>query len=141
MSCQVRWLVFLRLNSARKVNRLLDRFAEAVGQKVVVRECERYWKDPTLFRAVVTCQLPAKDLSSAIVAVLQMCWRLGRSWTLGTPQLYEGARWEFFGSAVSPSIGIMGLKEIQFQAGNWEHSLTVIVPQAVVQNEADTTVP
>ena len=109
-----------------------------MGQAVVVRESERYSKDPSLIRAVVACQLSVDDLSSAIMAVLRMCWRLARSWTLGTPQVYEGERWEFSGSAVSPTIAIVGLTDIHFQACNWEQFPTESAPQAMVQNEAGT---
>jgi hypothetical protein len=138
VSCQVRWLVFLRLKSARKVNRLIDRFAEAVGQKVVVRECERYWKDQSLFRVVLTCQLPVHELSSATSAVLQMCWGLARSWTLQAPQVYEDGRWEFCGSAVSQAIGIVGLTYIDLEVRSWEESPHDSASETVAPNEAGT---
>ena len=141
MNCQVHWTVFLQAKSARKVDRLLDRFASAIGHKIAMGECERYWKEPTLFRAVVICHVPADDLSSAIGAVLQLCWQLAGSWTLGTPQIYEGERWEFSGSAVGPSIAMVGLKDIYFQACNWKQSPTEPVAQTVVQNEAGSTGP
>ena len=139
MSCRVQWVVFMRLKSARKVNRLLDRFfAEAIGQETAVRECERYWKDPSLFRVVVTCPLPVDDLSSALLVVLPMCWRLAPRWTLGAPQAYDGDRWEFSGSAISRGITTPGIAHIDFQACNWEQSPTESAPQPVLQKETGT---
>lgn len=138
MSCQVRWLVFLRAKSARKVNRLLDRFAETIGLEIAVRECERYWKDQSLFRVVVTCQLPVNEFSAALLVVLPLCWRLARSWTLMAPQVYEGDRWEFSGSAVSQAIAIQGVTYIDFQVCNWEQSLTESALQPVLQTERGT---
>src|SRR5690242_15325374 len=120
VSCHVCWVVFLRIKSGRKVHRLLDRFAEAIDQKIEVRECERYWKDASLFRVVMRIQLPVDELSTAVLAVLEMCWGLASRWTIVAPQVYEGERWEFSGTALPQTIAIEGLVDIDFRVWNWE---------------------
>jgi hypothetical protein len=67
-----------------------------------------------------------------------MCWRLARRWTLAVPQVYEDERWEFSGSAVSESIGIEGVADIDFQVRNWEESPTEASLRSEVSNEAGT---
>src|SRR5438552_2107687 len=86
---QVRWIIYLRVKFPEKASPLLDRFAEAVGKKIAVLEGGRYWKDQSLFRVVAICELAIDDVSSALLATLQMCWGLARSWILAAPQVYH----------------------------------------------------
>lgn len=141
VSCQVCWVVFLRINSERKVNRLLDRFAETIGHKIEVHQCECYWKDASLFRVAVMIQLPVDELSAAVSAVLEMCWALASRWTVVAPQIYHGARWEFSGTAISSTIAIEGLVDIDFRVWNGETSPTDSEAESVVQKESDPVAP
>jgi hypothetical protein len=122
LSCQIHWLIFLRVKSKEKADRLLSRFTQAIGREITVRECERYWKDPSLFRVTLTSPLSTEELSTAVPETLQVCWRIARRWTLVAPQFYEGGHWEFSGSAISQTISIEGLTDIDFQVGTLEQA-------------------
>jgi hypothetical protein len=118
MRNQIRWQVFLNANSREKADRLLQQFARALGQEIAVLECERYWKDKSLFRATFTSPLVNEDCLAAVSETLQFCWRIARSWTIGAPQTYDGGRWEFLGGAAEKAVLLPGVTEVDFQAGN-----------------------
>jgi hypothetical protein len=136
VSCQVRWLLFLRAKSADKANRLLNRFAEAIGHEMILRESEPYWKDRSRFRVIATCELSVNEPSLAVSAVLQMGWVLARRWLVVAPQIYEEGRWEISGSAIREAIAMEGLTDIDFHVCNSEKSLTEPAPQPSVRTAA-----
>jgi hypothetical protein len=139
MSCQINWVAFFRVNSRERVERLLDRFAQALGQEIAVGECEKYWKDPSCFRVAISSELPDGPLGEAIWATLQSCWRLARNWTVGPPQTYEQGRWEFFGSAADKTTTVKGLVHLDFRAGNLEEAGQAFSRVVVPNREGITT--
>ncbi len=118
MRSQIRWQVFLRVSSAEKAARLLQELARALGQEIAVLECERYWKDKSLFRAAFTSPLVNGDCLPAVSETLQFCWRVARFWTIGTPQTYDEGHWEFLGGATEKDLLLPGVTQVDFQASN-----------------------
>jgi hypothetical protein len=98
---------------------------------MTVVECERYWKDPSLYRATLTSPVPPGELSTAVVETLRICSHVAGRWIVGAPQVYEGDRWEFSGSAVKATICIPGLTDVDFHVGN----LATSEQQPVAQHE------
>jgi hypothetical protein len=120
LSSQIQWAIFLRIKAKDKARVLLDRIAQAIDQPTTVSECERYWKDESLFRATLTSPLPYPDSSTAILYTLQCCWRLGRKWWISAPEFYADQNWEFAGASDDRMLLVNGVAHIDFQAGNIE---------------------
>lgn len=121
MSSRILWQVFLRVKSREKAHLLLKRIAQALDREFEVVECERYWKDETLFQAVFRHPLAAETGEAAVLEALRLCWRLARRWTVGSLSSYAGNRWQFEGLAVARDMKVVGVHQVFFDASNIEH--------------------
>ena len=115
MGLPIHWQLFVRVKTATKARALAERVAETLGLEARVVECERYWKDASLFRVVLASRTRTEDLAASVLETLETGAHLVRQWTVGPPQYYEGGDWEFSGSADERAISVPGLVAIDFQ--------------------------
>ena len=118
----IRWQLFLQAKSPDKAHLIMDRLAQALNQEIHILECEKYWKDPSLFRATITTLLCSRDVASVVVETLQTGSNLAWRWSVSAPQFYLDHRWEFNGWADAETIRIPGVSAIEFQVGHLQTS-------------------
>ena len=94
---QIRWTMFLKVNSKKNAEVILRRFSKTIKSEIIIIECEQYWKDNTLFRAVVTSPLGVTEIPSAVFETLQICARVAHHWMIGGPHESERNHWKFSG--------------------------------------------
>ncbi len=115
---QIHWQLFLRVRTADKAKAVVGGCAKVLANDSSVVECQRYWKDKSLFRVLMTSPVVAAEVPAAVMETLQACSALAGRWVVSSPQFYEGNEWEFSGSADSPTISIPGVTHIDFQVGS-----------------------
>ena len=102
----IKWKASLRVANERKVTKLLKRYAAASGQRMTLLNCERCWKDRTLFQVEFTSPLYVETISEAIFLTLCTCNNLHLNWNVTGPFGYDDGLWEFRGYTMNYAQGI-----------------------------------
>jgi hypothetical protein len=114
----IEWTMFINATREKNALSVLHRFRKALDRDVSIVKCEHYWKDPSLFYAVVRSPLQIEDVANAILETLLACRRVTSTWSIGLPQEYIGNRWEFSGST-NEHISVYGIKLLDFRIVNF----------------------
>jgi hypothetical protein len=117
---QIEWVIFFRGQDQATADAFFHQVRAALQQDITILECERYWKDQTLFKARVTSPLGAPDLPQAVFATLCICARIAERWGIGAPRHYAGDRWRFAGGAVNDTVFLEGVVMLDFEIRNYE---------------------
>jgi hypothetical protein len=120
MTARIEWQLLLRVKSPEGARSLVNQLPRATGLELGVAACERYWKDPALYRVRVTAVLRAGELAPAILEALQVCSGVARRWVVGSPECYDGGRWEFTGSALPEALTFPGVAYADFSVRNFD---------------------
>jgi hypothetical protein len=115
---EMNWVVFLRANRKEKAEKFLNRMRKQLKTDLKVEDCQRYFKDPALFRISFMTRLNVQNISQAVFLALGQCQRILPRWTVGGPTSYEGEQWEFSGSSKDEATGIVA---IDFNLTNFRH--------------------
>lgn len=115
---RVRWTAFLQAGTEAKAVKLLGRLGEKLGRETETHVLQKYWKDKSLFEAVVTSRLEAQEPVGATFETLGLCDRVASKWVVGAPQQYDGGVWEFAGWADSRTLTVAGVKDLSFFVTN-----------------------
>ena len=116
----IQWHAFLRVANEQKVTKILQRFSAASGCEVVLENCERYWKDASVFDVRFNTSLQADSIADAVFRTLCICEKLVPRWTVSTPSGYRNGLWEFRGDSMNLTEGI---ECIYFSVDNFPDSM------------------
>jgi hypothetical protein len=117
----IEWTLFIRARTRDKALKVLRWFEEAAQHDATIVECEQYWKDKSLFRAVVTTPLGIENVAEAVFETLLTCSQIATPRIVNAPQAYTDNRWEFGGSPDTGGvISVVGISAVSFRIRNFE---------------------
>lgn len=93
----IHWRSFLQVKSRKKADVLLQRISDALGTSLELQQCERYWKDETLYEAAFSTLLATEDVVQATFVTLCIAQKLAHHWTISGPHEYANNVWELSG--------------------------------------------
>ncbi len=117
---QVFWSGYLKAKRLEKAKEAMNRIEKALGHKITVDKCERYWKDSSLFWVTFSCELDTNEISNAIFQVLQLNGKIADRWSVSRPDQVDENRWLFSGAA-SNSNKIAAIELIEFRLQNYKN--------------------
>lgn len=113
------WVVFLRANRKEKAEKFLKRMEETLRTKIVLRLCERYFKDNSLFEIGFTTRIDTQDVREAVFSALCLGQRVLPHWTVTGPMgSDDGGLWELRGHSKDEATGPV---MIDFTLRNFYH--------------------
>lgn len=117
---ELHWTAFLNVTTKQKADKLIGRFEEKIHARVIIEECQPYWKDPKLYQAVFKTLLCSVSIEKAVFEALTLSSRISHSWTINCPQKYADGQWTFSGSAGEKNISVVGIKSLDFEVSGYE---------------------
>lgn len=120
----IHWKLWLKVANQRAADKVLRRFADALGQDVRVAGGERYWKDLTLYIIWGTTPLGTDDVKTAVFETLAPVGRVSWGCSVKSPESY-GDHWTLGGIATPPGMRAVGVEMIEFETRNYD--LPVVV--------------
>lgn len=114
----INWRAFLRVNSVKNMQVVINRIAKMIDQNVRIKSYEKYWKDQSLYLVNFESDLDAGNIKDAMFNTLLICGSIASHWTVTSPSSYTDDRWEFQGSSEKTSIS--GVEIIEFHIFNFK---------------------
>ena len=112
----IKWGATLRVANERKVAKIVERYATAIGQRMTLLGCERFRENRSLFLVEFASPLYVENISEAIFVTLCICNKMHLGWNITGPFSYDGGLWEFRGYAANHAEGI---ENIAFSIDNF----------------------
>lgn len=119
MIFKIIWEFYVSAKSKDKCLKVVQKTITSLGIESDLQECERYWKDKSLFKVNLKSSLHAEDIQNAVFKVLGLSSIISRRWIVGSPQNYENGKWEFAGWASSRDLICPGISEASFRLTNF----------------------
>ena len=111
------WIAYFKAKSKRKADLRLRQLKNILGQEISVEKYEKYWKDPSLYQIIFSCNLNVEDFAQAIFQTLQLSGKIHHKWVTTTPQVFDGNRCDFSGYAANTDK--LEMKMIDFHLFNF----------------------
>jgi hypothetical protein len=112
------WHAFFQVSTKEKALKLLARFDDVCETKATLLECDRYWKDTSLYEVSFSTSLNKEDISDAVFSALITSHKLAYNWKVSGPSITETGKWEFRG--LTTKTKVTGIDWIQFRLKSGE---------------------
>ena len=108
------WKFFISAKTKEKSIKIINKPFLELQISYEIGDCERYWKDKSLFIVNVKSNFKWEDIQTAIFNTLELSSFICRRWTIAPPQQFEEEKWEFRGWAINRNFNFQGIKEASF---------------------------
>lgn len=127
---EICWRGFFRVNDEAAARVIATRMGTALGRRIALTRCERYWKDKALFGVELVSPLYSETLGDAALEALSLAQTVGGSWAVTGPDTEADGSGRFEG-LLTLSTGRFTIAGIEFLEFHVAYEPGQAAPQAL----------